>query len=260
MKKWIVRTLALLVFNVVVFLLTGWLCTLLLFGGDVILAGVIAVVVVPSILLQPWSIFFAVTLPFLSVSFIDHSSILILTVPVFTTAISILFWYLLDRAGRLERIKPLAARLKTKKGLAVIACIVFFLCAIGYARHVDFPPLTRTVPPLLEHQLRDTTVKLVHPLCSSEIWLDAEYYVRATVSEHDMQVIADKMQMHAIPASEVPVTFWNQQPYWWRPQRSEKIRMFSTTELPEMEEGSHCEIYAAWNPEDNILYMSIFDF
>ncbi len=91
-------------------------------------------------------------------------------------------------------------------------------------------------------------------------FLDSEYLWQVEVSEHDLDLLADKLQMHAIAKSEVGKEFWDMPPYWWRPDISGKIRVMVTANFPMTARGSDGRHFLAiWNPEDEILHMWIKD-
>jgi len=266
MKKWIVRALILLAVNVVVFVLTIVSLFLLLETSDFIISGAIALVALPFILLQPWSIVFALIPPLIISSIPVAFSRLFLVffvflpAPLYTTIVTILLWHYLDKKGKLERIKPFAMRLKSRKTLIAAGCMIFWLCAIAFSRYIDFPALNRGVPPILQEQFKDSKICINNSLyLHVDHFLAFDCVMRATISESDLRVLTEKLKMSAIPTSEVHDEFWNMRPYWWRPMRAENTLSFATDNFRNMKRGGPDDLYflATWNPDDKIVHLWI---
>ncbi len=112
LNKQIHQSLVILGVNIVTGGLGGLAFLLFLFRGDPILAAVPAVLALPAVLLQPWSIAFA---------FLPDGAVL---APPLTTAVSVPLYLFLDRRGKLERAKQSLRRLKTKRTLALAGFVV----------------------------------------------------------------------------------------------------------------------------------------
>lgn len=251
MKKLILQSLAIIAINIVVGVLTTLAFFVLILRGDPILAAIPALIALPGILLQPWFVLFL---------FMPGG---LITAPILTTVVSIPLYAILDRMGKLNRAKRLLARLKNRKALAIIAGIVLCMLAVAFARYVDFPALRHGVPKTsrLEHSLKDMDLTLgsFRRYCLGS-FIDSEWLWQVSLSEHDLDLLADKLGMHPMPADQVGKAFRNMPPYWWQPAISDQTRIMATTNFPMEGRGSDgWYALATWNPGDKVLHMWIKD-
>jgi len=252
MNKWVVRYIAVFVINVFGMVLTAVTLWILISKNDPILAAVPFLVLLPIALLQPWFALFLIASALVGPK--------VLTIPVgllLTTGTTIWLWACLDRAGKLERVKLIMARLKNRATFLMIGLAAFWLCVIGVARYVDFPPLHRGTPPNYVLPINDLKIDMGNPryYCVRDFF-DSEWLLRAKISERELQAMADKLQMHAIPSEALTKTFWKKCPYWWRPVRSESVKCLSMKN-PEL--GLPTVYWATWNPQDGLLHMWIIN-
>ncbi|MDZ7615909.1 MAG: hypothetical protein U1E05_02830, partial [Patescibacteria group bacterium] len=189
MKKRILQSIAILGVNIVVGGLAVAAFFLFLFRGDPILASVPGVVALPAILAQPWfTLFF----------FLPGGPLL---APVLTTAVSIPLYAILDRKGKLDRAKLVLARLNNRRTVAVIAGALICLTVIGFARYVDFPALRHGFPGTLQYSIKDLilTIHDSRYYCLGA-FIDSEWLWQISLPEQDVNILADKLGMHSIPA------------------------------------------------------------
>ncbi len=249
MKKLILQSLTIAAFNVVVGgLVTGAFFLLIMWNKPAI-AVVCAVLALPGILLQPWFVIFI---------FMRCDLII---APVLTTVVSIPVYAVLDQMGKLDRAKHFLSRLNKRKAVAVITGIVLCLLVFAYTRYIDLPALSRGVPRTLELALKDTDLEPGRGryYCLPG-FIDSHYLWQVKVSQHDLNLLSDKLQMHAISKNQVGEAFRDMPPYWWRPDISPQIRVMATTNFPMAARGPDgWHFLATWNPEDDVLHMWIKD-
>jgi len=251
MLKLILQSLAIIAVNIVVGALIRFAFSVYYFKRDPILAAIPALMALPGILLQPWFVlfFFTDALPIASIQ---------------TSVISVPLYFVLDRMGKLNRAKCIVARAKNRKAVAIIAGIFLCMLAVGFGRYFDFPALRHGVPgsSALKHSLKDMDLALgsSRHYCIRS-FIDSEWLWRVSLSEQDMNLLADKMNMHPMPADQVGEAFRKMRPYWWQPEVSDQTRIMATTYFPM--EGGGSDSYnalAIWNPKDNVLHMWIKDY
>lgn len=251
MKKLILQSLVIIAVNIVIGLLAILAFFVLIFRGDPILAAIPALIALPGILLQPWFILFL---------FLPGG---LLTAPILTAVVSILLYAVLDRMGKLNRAKRIFARLKSRKAAGVIVTVVLWLLAVGFARYVDFPALRHGIPKTshLELSLKDMDLTLdsSRRYCLRS-FIDSEWLWQVSLSEHDLDLLADKLGMHHMSADQVGKAFRNMPPYWWQPAISDQTRVMATTNFPMEGRGSDgWYALTTWNPANKVLHMWIKD-
>lgn len=249
MKKRILQSIAVLGVNIVVGGLAVAAFFLFLFRGDPILAAVPVVVALPAILAQPWFILFF---------FLPGGPLL---APVLTTAVSIPLYAILDRKGKLDRAKLVLARLKSRRTATVIAGTLICVIVIGFARYVDFPALRHGIPGTLQYSVKDLklTIHGSRYYCLGA-FIDSEWLWQVSLPEQDVDALADKLDMHPIPADRVGDAYRRMPPYWWQPVLSDQVRVMATTNFPMTGRGSDgWHALATWNPQDKVLHMWIKD-
>ncbi len=251
MKKLVIQSLILLVVNIALsgLVLASVHCTL--FRGDPILGAIPVIIALPGILLQPWFIAFC----------LFTTGPVLLATPLWTTAVSVPVYVLLDRKGKLERAKGLLARIKTRRSLVITSAFGAFLLLVAIARYVDFPAMNRGMPRSLQWALQDVDLKLGSPrYYCLEKWIDSEWIWQARISESKMNTLVVKLRLRSIPLDQIEDQYLSRSPYWWRPVISEQVHAFSTWDFPMDWHGSGGRhVLATWNPTDELLHMWIKD-
>jgi len=249
-KRRIFQCLTILGINLVVGFLAGLSALLLLSKGDPILAAVPAVVALPAMLLQPWFLVFFLFMPAGPV-----------LSPFLTTAITVPTYVLLDRKGKLNRLKLVISRLKNRRTHIIAGSFILCALAVSVARYVDFPALHRGTPKTLQYAIKDTLLASGNPryYCLNS-FIDSEWLWQVTLSEDDLDLLADTLGLSAMPADRIGDRYRNMPPYWWRPVISDQVRVLATPDFPMANRGPDgWHALATWNPADQRLHMWIKD-
>ena len=253
MKKIVLQSLAILGINVVAGCLCATAFLVFIFrGGDPVLAAVPAVFALPAVLLQPWYILFVFKAPGG-----------LFAAPFLTTVVSIPLYVLLDRKGKLDRVRLALARLKNRRTALVVGCVSVCVLAVGFARYVDFPVVHRGIPAswALERSLKELRLDLGNPrhYCLGS-FMDYEWLWQVSLSEQDLKALTDKLGMQPLPSDQIGDAYLSMPPYWWRPVISDQTRVLATTEFPMAgrgQDGWHA--LATWSPKSMVLHMWIKD-
>ena len=246
MKKplvYILGVLGILGINVLVSFAVLSAFILFFFGNDPILAAVPAVLALPAIILQPWSIAFL---------FLPWGIIL---TPILTTAVTVLVYGSLDRWGMLERPKLILSRFRRRTILAVVGSFILLTVGVGIARYVDFPALNQGMPKSV--QFLELNVTDSRYYCLGE-FIDSEWLWRARVPESELARLADRFELRPVDGNQVPDAFRSMPPYWWNPSITDRTTVLSTASFPmdvRGPDGWHA--LATWNPDDQVLYVWI---
>ena len=224
MKKLVIQSLILLVVNIAIGGLIVASIYCVWFRRDPILGAVPAIIALPGILLQPWFIALSLLLP----------GPLIFVAPYWTTAVSVPVYVLLDRKGKLERVKGLLARIKTRSMVVMTSAIGALLLLVVVARYVDFPAMNRGMPETLQRALEEVDLELGSPryYCIGSSFLDSEWIWQARISESKMNTLVVKLRLRSIPLDQIEDQYLSMSPYWWRPVISEQVYAFSTRDFP----------------------------
>lgn len=211
---------------------------------DPILAAVPALLALPGLLLQPWSVLFLIIPGGL------------LFAPLLTTVVTVLLfllWVLLDHQGKLDRARRILARLRRPRAILVMGLVVVCALAVGLARLVYFPPLRRGIPPhTFQHVVKDMQfdpdTARYYCLCLVRFG-DSQWLLQVRLSEQDLEVLANKSRMHPIPADRIGKIYLDMRPYWWRPVISDRVRSLATTDFSMDDRGPDgLHLLATWNP------------
>ncbi len=248
MKRWIVPTLAILAINVLV--ATVFKATMDGFfarGRPILdpLLLVASLAALPVAVVQPWMVVAGKTL----------GGVLGTALP--TTCLSVLIYVGANRGRWLATAWRGTAFLRTWKAIAIVGAAVVVLLGYGLANHVDFPVRSPGVPFELR---RVVGAQGITPRDSRyyrfTLFIDSEAIWRATVSEGELVSLAQALDMHPQPASEVSEAFLDMPPYWWRPVLSAGVRVLSTGKFPTEGRGPDgFHVLAVWNRDDRVLYM-----
>jgi hypothetical protein len=218
---------------------------LYLFRGDPILAAVPAVLAAPAIILQPW---------FVACLFVPKG---LFIAPFLTTAITVIVYGSLNRRGMLERPKIILSRFKSHKTFIIVGGFILFAVGVAFTRHLDFPALHQGLPPSV--RVSDLNVTDSRYYCLGS-FIDSEWLWQSEMQESDLASFANKYNLRPLDSNQVPDAFRRMPPYWWRPSITNRTRIFSTPDFPMDNRGPDgWHALAAWNPEDQILYVWIKD-
>lgn len=250
MKRYALISVVILATNLVAGVLFVAAFLIYLMKDAPILAAVPLLLALPALLLQPWFVVFFLFGPGGGFG-----------APLMTTLVSIPLYILLDKAGVVDRVKPMLAQVK--KPIIVIAFGFLVTGLIAFARYIDFPAMHHGVPgsAALEQALMDAKVS-----CNDGryyclgAFIDSEWLWHVRVSEPDMNALKQRFGLQPIPANQVAATFQDMPPYWWQPEINDQVRVLSTPDFPlagRGQDGWHA--LATWNPQDNSLHMWIKD-
>ena len=245
MKKRLIYLLSILVVNVIIYLAMTLTFVTSLFRDDQVLALAPAVLVLPAIILQPWCVAF-----FFS---IGDGPILASLV---STAVTVIVYGLLNRAGLLDGPKRFILRLDIRKGGMVAAGFFALVGVTAYARYVDFPTSHRGVlPPGIN--VNGMTIADSRYFSIGR-FRDSEWLWRARISQPDLDRFTAKYDLRPLNTRELPSAFWRMEPYWWHPLINDRTKVFSTPSFPADERRQDGWFaLAAWNPDDQVLHVWI---
>ena len=247
MKKLLLFTLGVLLYNVAIGFLAFVAVFFGLMGGQPILLIVSVLLALPGLLLQPWFILF-----------FDRPGNFWFY-PLYVTAITVPVYALLNRYGAFEGSKRWWARLNHRKvGVYTLGGLVLAL-GLGYGSWVDFPPLHRGVLPELQVPGKPFPIPVSNSryYCLGE-FMDSEWLWQARMSGDGVERFAKMEGLQPLRQDKIGRSFYHMPPYWWRPVITDKTKVLSTPAFPMDGRGDDgCHVLAAWNPDDQVIHVWI---
>jgi hypothetical protein len=86
--------------------------------------------------------------------------------------------------------------------------------------------------------------------------IDREYVWRLTLSTEQVDKIVPEYRLVPVLADEVPTTFWEAFPYWWRPTPNADCRYWSTANFSAIGRGPDGDYYfAMYDSQNRCFYV-----
>jgi hypothetical protein len=148
----------------------------------------------------------------------------------------------------------------TRTGIAVSVPPVCILCLVmaGWLLFGIGPIYTASAHPheftrMVETANADTSDAKISGLGS---FIDTEHVWRIALTSDQLERVIADYGLVAVPADNVPKSFWRAFPRWWRPKRNNNSRYLSTPNFPAHSrgpDGDHC--FAMYDPQSQRFYV-----
>ena len=218
-----------------------------LLSQDIILAALFALLALPGVILQPWSI------PLLL-----WSKGLLFS-PIITTGITLLIYWRFQHASWIKKIAALFQKLSFKKlGLGLFV-LLSGISVVSLSRFKDIPALKTGIPRQSSYVLNSSLPDLIRQrgkFYQLPSFLDKEGLWQVKVSENEWKQVIKQLSLDSIAQKDVPSEFNDMPPYWWQPSFQASTQVYSTPNFPGKERGSDgFHAIALWNADDQLLYL-----
>ena len=249
LKKWILPIVIIFCINLVVGFCAAQVFILTIFRGNLFWATIAAAVTLPGILLQPWFLLF----------FFLPGGLLWALLP--TTLITAILYFRLERLHYLERPKNWIRHIRIRSVICVGVILLLFIVGIAYARYVDYFEQSYDTPRLIERTQTNPDFQYkndhYYPLRS---FIDSEWLWQAEMPQSSLHILVLALRLNPIDTNQIPHSFMDMPPYWWKPSASSDTQTYATKEFPAHGRGADgLHVFLTWHSKTQQLHMWVKD-